>query len=892
MGKLYELIKEDIEKLKEYREIEVEDFGKSKSFPVLLEAEKHRHKVNELLSSISYTIRKKLGDAEYDRIMNKYQNVRKDINITSIRYSYEYKMNPILDYETLLDYIENSIKKDVFDDIVKDYEDKKDFIKPADKPLEPYIRAILIDMNDIKKMSADEKNMTTKYLNYIKDEIVAKKNNNIEHVIDMVANKRSSIADGKLEEWAAKNNMDPIKVGAYDGEHRHVIGISNSSNIEKELFKPVLNMKQNFSDEFKNKIIDLDNYLKNKSVLKKTQAGESDFKEYGFLSYFDSVGKLNMLVDNQLKLNSEKDKIENLYKISNEASKLQKISKEYDEILDYIKQQFDINTVGLNGNIYSGRQTTFDGNLKSFKPSLPEKWDNENAPYGVILNGYIQFKALVENAESTIEDMLNDPVGEFISGAKKYMDKVTDGLNIKANEAPLGKRIAYALFNTDKVFLSTNNYMRSIRGLEFLYNQCEENEKNYDDITSISIAVTYARNFTIDGTELFGNGIDVDMDSLKNLFAFGNEVDNLYTVSKNYPFSLDSKGVIAKAYDAQIKSKASLDPVSECRNVLEICKDYYNEQRILFTQPNKYSLGIAPGAILLAGKEYFKDYLIKNNINPLDIANDKERKEVLDFLNDPFVSFQNKYEENNNFFNAKEERGLKKFSDLEYSFKECSFNKYENNLNYFNNKITENIKNTTNANKSINDIFEDNKGGYFERKFGTTSKEYNAVREAVESALDEYSSSYGDFTMAKYFAQKYVDHKLPEGVNEDNLKPNEKRRVDFCRSIIKTCNEMEENNKQIEANKEIEAQRKQKEKEDTRLNNRLNIYKDIMEKHKKEKEFSYLKDVKLIENKELNKEVDFEKQLEKDSNLNDSLISDNFDIPEESKMVDLDILNN
>ena len=33
------------------------------------------------------------------------------------------------------------------------------------------------------------------------------------------------------------------------------------------------------------------------------------------------------------------------------------------------------------------------------------------------------------------------------------------------------------------------------------------------------------------------------MDSLKNLFAFGNDIDNLYTVTKNYPFTLDAKGV-------------------------------------------------------------------------------------------------------------------------------------------------------------------------------------------------------------------------------------------------------------------------------------------------------------------------------------------------------------
>ena len=122
MGKLYELIKEDIEELNKYREFEVQDFGKSKSFPALLEAEKHRTKVNTLLDAVSLSLRKKLGDDKYDKIMDKYKNARKDIVINPIRYSYEYKMNPILDYETLLDHVENSVSKDVFDAIVTEFD--------------------------------------------------------------------------------------------------------------------------------------------------------------------------------------------------------------------------------------------------------------------------------------------------------------------------------------------------------------------------------------------------------------------------------------------------------------------------------------------------------------------------------------------------------------------------------------------------------------------------------------------------------------------------------------------------------------------------------------------------------------------------------------------------
>ena len=891
MSKFYELIRKDIEELNKYRELEKTDFKKAKSFPKVYEAETHRYRINSLLEIISQTIRKTKGEQAFKDIMDKYQNVRKDILINYVKYSYEYKMNPILDYETLFNHIEESITDNISDEIIKGFEKNQDFIKPVKKPLEPYVRGIILDMENIKGITPDEKEMATKYLNYAKDEIVEKQNNNMDHLIDMVSDKRSSIADGKLEEWANKNHMDGLSVAAYDTKHEHIAVVNNKTDIENKLFKPTLDMKPNFSKEFKNKIYSLNRFLQDKQVLKDAQAGETSFKEYGFLSYFNSTSRLNELIDRQLKLTNDNDKRANLFSICAEARKLKDISKEYDEILKYIKENFDINEVALCGNIYSGRQTSFDGNLSGFKSTLPERWDNENAPYGVILNGYIQLKMLAKNAETKIEEIIEDPIGEYIAGAKKYLDKVSLDNCPKVGEAPLGKRIASTLFNAKKVFMLSYQYMSGFRGVEFLVNQCEENEDNYDFINAFQIAMTYAKKFNIQETEYFGYKSNPDLDSLKNLFAFGNDIDNLYSLSKNYPFDLDNRGIIARAYDAQIKSKTSLNPVLECRSILETTKDFFNEYKRLILESNDNDIAINPGAILLAGKEYFKDYLLKNNINPLDIADKNERKEVLNFLNDPFVSFSNKYARNNEFFSKPDERGIKNFTDIEYSFKECSYNKYQANIEYFNNKITDNLLNTPNANKNVTQILDDNKGGYFERKIGTTSKEYLALEESIENSLDAYSSSYGDFTMPKYFAEKYLEHKLPEGVNENNLKINEKRRVEFCRSIIKTCNDLEKHNKKIEDDKNVEAKREKERKESESFERNKNKYIELLKKQKEEKEYSYLDNVKLIENVKINVEekLGFNEQLEKDSN--DSIIASNFEIPVESEIASMEMDN-
>lgn len=891
MGKLYELIRKDIEELKKYRQLETQDFNKSKTFNALYDIESHRYKVNWLLDAVSVVVRQNKSDKEFSDIVDKYDGVRKDISIVPVNYSYEYKMNPILDYETLLDHIEESVSNEIVEKIEAYYNTKKDYIQPVKKPLEAYVKAILLDMKDIKMMSDAEKEIATKYLNYAKDMLVEKQNNNIDRLIDMVAQQRSAIADGKLEEWANKNGMDGYKAGVYDGKHEHVIGIGNDSAEERELFKPVLNMKPGYSKEYKNKLLELHKFLKAKAVLVDAQAGESGFKEYGFISYFNTASKINSLIDNQLKLDNEKDKIENLYKISAEANKLQKIEREYDEILTYIKENFNLEDVSLCCNIYSGRQTQFNGKLNGFKPTLPEKWDNENAPYGVILNGYVQLMSLVEKAGSTLEDMINDPIGEYISGAKNNLDKITDSFSIKVDDAPLGKRIANTMFLTKYLVTSTYEYLTALRGIEFLNNQCEANEKTYDYIAASSIAITYAKRFVIQSDALFGSGINVDMDSLKNLFAFGNDFDNLFSLSKNYPTDLDNKGLIAKAYDAQIKSKASLNPVTECRKVLETCKDFFNEYKRLILENANNDCCIRPGAILLAGREYFKDYLLKNNINPLDIKDDKERNEVLDFLKEPVDALYDKYRNNNDFFTPKGSRGLNNFSDLEYSYKECLYNKYERNIEYFNTRMTENIKNTENDNKNISRMFEDNKGGYLERRFSTTSKEYNALKEAVEASLNSFSTSYGDFTMPKFYAEKYLAHKLPEGVDENNLKPNEKRRVQFCRSIIKTCNEIDRHNKELDEAKKIEDQRAKETLEANLYREREDKYKEIMEEHKKAKEYSYSNEVKLVEKakEEIKAQAkpNFEEQIKKDSE--DSIIGDNFDIPIESEIGKLEL---
>ena len=132
----------------------------------------------------------------------------------------------------------------------------------------------------------------------------------------------------------------------------------------------------------------------------------------------------------------------------------------------------------------------------------------------------------------------------------------------------------------------------------------------------------------------------------------------------------------------------------------------------------------------------------------------------------------------------------------------------------------------------------------------------------------------------------YLEHFVAKMYNAD-----EKRRVEFCRSIIKTCDELDRRNKELDDAKKIEDERARKASVADSYKEREDKYKEIMEKHKKDKEYSYANDVKLVEKVKEENNVDikpnFAEQVKKD--LDESIISDNFDIPSESEMGKLEL---
>ena len=85
-----------------------------------------------------------------------------------------------------------------------------------------------------------------------------------------------------------------------------------------------------------------------------------------------------------------------------------------------------------------------------------------------------------------------------------------------------------------------------------------------------------------------------------------------------------------------------------------------------------------------------------------------------------------------------------------------------------------------NVGKDIETILQDNRGGWWERFRGTTSKQYQALAKAA----DPYGPVKGDKEAMYHCAKAYRAYKLPEGRRFESLSKTAKKRIEFCDSII------------------------------------------------------------------------------------------------------------
>ena len=790
-----EKLLKQIEELKKYKALKEKDLGKALEYNNLLKVKAAAEHVAAFTRHIKNVPQNFLcSKDELRAFMDKHNDL-----FPEGTFPYVSSMNengdvtiPNVDYEKIFNALEEEFPNSV-NNLENEYNKCDSNYDKISHPLENLTNQMKESVDELFDV-IEEQQAIQDALDYANEEIVDKLGENIvDSTIDLNGNKRSFEAVIDFPNFVRRNGLDKDKVINHTPHSKKVISPGFTNDPKHFLdYKEFLNMDLTLSDEFKKKIIGLDNLLKEEGLLQKAAGGESDFKEYGMVDYFAKNYALKTAIVEHSKLTNNEDKVNSLRNIKQKVDELKEVKSKYDKVFKYIKDNFDINDISLPINVYAGRPKQVEnGNLANWRPNLPPKYDNENAPYTVILSGFSQLKAACQDFNSSLEDYLDHPIQTYINQAREIGAKEDRKYYIpRSEENTLGKRMARALVTPSRCYgeLSTFNMVGG-RGTEFLYNVSDHSDKTNDNVIIANINKDYTNLFMHSPELMFGRRDRPDINNLKNLFANGDKTDQLYKVSNKY-YTEDTceKGTLCDQYTQGLKDRKNVPIEEEYRRVMNALKDYNAESKNILREPvvtksgqPDYHVGYSFGTMAFAGREYLSDYIKENNLSLLSIEDKKLRDEITDFMVDPMNVITKKHIKEADLASETKANAVNCFN-RELQKNRRPVDKTQEFIKRFNDH--NNKPGSGNRNKNFLKILSDNKGGIFERWRGTTSKEYTALKKISAAVVDINSPSFGDYESAYKYAIAYKNYKMPEGVRYENLKDIEKRRIDFCDSII------------------------------------------------------------------------------------------------------------
>ena len=268
----------------------------------------------------------------------------------------------------------------------------------------------------------------------------------------------------------------------------------------------------------------------------------------------------------------------------------------------------------------------------------------------------------------------------------------------------------------------------------------------------------------------------------------------------------------------QLGSKGKYGAEDIADDVVRIINSYYKTRNDFVEEnPNYDDVFPSLGKFLYDVKEKLTEIVIDDD---LELATDKPSKFIKEFLNDPVSGFKGYLDDANNlndlFKNSllenNEINGVE-FTNIINEYKETILNEKENydnsamgkenawkNHQEYKKEWFMNHFNTQFNNRSIEAILNDNKGGFFERLFNTTSDEYKEFSTALANMMKDGVYN-GDLDGLKTLAQKYLSHKLDNydpflnGYDESEIElldSTSKGRVNLCLSVIEAISEAKE----------------------------------------------------------------------------------------------------
>ena len=794
MGILYDLIKKDFEVIKEFRALQQSDFLASRNFNVVLNAYVSSIRLRNLAASVDSNGRKIFGSSKNytDFIKQNVDEGLKGIPIYTIDTSED-----LYDYEKYLNALEKHLNKDQIDGIINSFNrlNNKIFAESS-HVYDEKIKEIKNDINSFNSnlLSDEEKKEISDSLDFA-NQVFIQKNGDYYHdrAIDISSNARDKLTDKHANEFQEKNNVSLDGLTEFEKE-RGIIYVSPKDEKRNNLLKPFLSKKIIISDDLKNKILSLDKIVKDNGILNNVINGESGSKEYGFMDWFIKARVLNEEMKKYIssKETDEAKKIESLRKINNATKDLKIITQKYNNVLNYIKENFDLNKVSIPSNLYSGRNKNASDDLKDYSPDFPEMFDGNNSPYSSILNGYSQLKALCNKGNITLEEFLEDPINAFLDIVKKTVKDVDNTVTLPREGNSLGKRMAHVLLQKEKLYGPINELVNSIRCFEVINKISDFDENTLDNMSKTLIASHYVSPLD-HSSELMFLGYEAGIKNLQHLFALGDDTDNLLTVSNKYLNENFDYSNADERYDAKINSLANTDPNLECTRVINIISDYFIERKNMYNNDLEHKLEdpYKSGYIFVAAKKYFLDYLYKNNIDLNKIRNRETKERLIEFTRNPVKTFYKEFDRSKDIFIPKHNESfdeyLKQFSNTWDNYHAKETNAFIDNF-----KVINKQGNGYNKGKAINTIIEDNKGGLWERYIArSTSDEYKSLVKAITDAQNKENICYGDLETVKFYAKKYLEYKLRNKTIND-LSTTGKKRVEFCKTILKSLNELDD----------------------------------------------------------------------------------------------------
>ena len=842
MGRLYDLIKQELEDFKKYKSFEKIKYIEYKSFPKLYKAHKDASTVNSLVSIINANPAKYFGSKEaFDAFLKENDDLFLEDNTKQLPYietNENHNYEEIIDYEELLNNMEEKIGWKGVYELIDDFEKNKNKVRNLyNKPLIPLADTLKAEVDKLN-FSENEKEELKENLDYIGNTFVEKKQETyIDTLIDNVSIGRVYGARQELTTYAEANGLDPQRLEAFNASEKYRLEIASTKKEDVEFTKQIGLKQMNLTDDYKQKLLRLNEKIDELGVPSFVYAGESGEKYYGLYDYYAKGKEITYLMGTYKNLKTDEEKMNALNQINLKTKELKTIEAKYEDLFSYIRRNFDLNEISLSGNVYAGRPMAFHPEFpEAFIPNMPAKWDDENAAIVGVLSGFCQLRGAAQEANIPVEDYINNPVGSYLKQAfDQYEEFDSKFCPARGQNISLGERMARALVLPDDSHrkLSMNLYLKG-RGVEFVQATAPQDENTIENAIIANVGSNYMRLFEHTPDRMFMvDERTPDYESLRNLFAMGDLTDNLYQLSENYYDDKINRGPKIN-YDYTVKHvNNEHNPKMEVYRVLNTVRDFIIEKNNIYANPQEHLGGEMPNdpvslsALFVGAKMCVNDFLEKNNINVMNLPK-ADRKLILNFMNDPAATFVKEYKRELGIENQAAREFKQQFKE---EYQRLNRSKAEEFVNSFDNHNRKN--NGFNVGKNIQRILSDNKGGILERIGFRTSKEYNALVAAVKAATDPNSPTYGDFTNAKICAERYLAHKLPQGMDIANVGQTGQKRIEFCNSIIQTYNDINgienpENNNQIVNNNIIDEEFQNQLEHDVNDLNKENVNENII----------------------------------------------------------------